>query len=143
MGLLLVVEDDRNQRLLLQEELEGEGYSVLSATNGEEALARVRMTMPDLVVLDIHMRGMDGLELLGKLLGINNRLPVVIHTAYDSYQDNFMSWAADAYVLKQSDLSELKATIRRLLGEREPCLAHTVSSDPKPWATRRRAKERW
>jgi len=122
MGLLLVVEYDNNQRLLLQEALEEEGYTVLSAANAEDALDSVRMTMPDLVVSAVQMPGMDGLELLGKLLAINSRLPVVIHTAYGCYKDSFMSWSADAYVLKQSDLSELKDSIRGIL------TAHGASS---------------
>lgn len=112
---LLIVEDDKNQRLLLEEELTSEGYSVLSVANGQEALAAVSKQMPDLAILDIAMPEMDGLELLGRLLSINHSLPVVIHTAYGSYKDSFMSWAADAYIVKKSDLTELKDTIRVVL----------------------------
>lgn len=119
MAQVLIVEDDKNQRLLLEEELAGEGYSVFVASSAPEALAAVGRAMPDLVILDLAMPGMDGLELMGKLLGTNNRLPVVIHTAYSSYQDNFMSWAADAYVVKRSDLGELKATVRAILAKTE------------------------
>jgi len=117
MPAILIVEDDKNQQLLLSEELAEEGYTILTASSGHEALETVSRTMPDLVILDLAMPGMDGLELLGKLLGINNRLPVIIHTAYSSYQDNFMSWAADAYVIKQSDLGELKETVRSILSK--------------------------
>jgi len=117
MPAILIVEDDKNQQLLLREELAEEGYTILTAGSGIEALETVSRTMPDLVILDLAMPGMDGLELLGKLLGINNRLPVVIHTAYSGYQDNFMSWAADAYVIKQSDLGELKETVRSILSK--------------------------
>ncbi len=113
--ILLIVEDDNNQRLLLEEELAGEGYSVLSAASGQDALAAVSKSMPDLAILDIAMPEMDGLELLGRLLSINHRLPIVIHTAYASYKDSFMSWAADAYVVKRGDLKELKDTIRGVL----------------------------
>jgi len=119
MAAILIVEDDKNQRLLLQEELELDGYVVLAAANARDALDACSRAMPDLVVLDIGMPCMDGLELLGKLLGVNNRLPVVIYTAYSSYQDNFMSWAADAYLVKQSDLSELKRAIRNVLCTRQ------------------------
>ncbi len=121
MAAILVVEDDRNQRLLLQEELAGDGHAVLCAANGQDALAAVGQTMPDLVIMDIAMPEMDGLELLGRLLAVNHQLPVIIHTAYASYKDNFMSWAADAYVVKSADLSELKRTVRELLpGGRRP-----------------------
>ena len=117
MAAILIVEDEGHQRLLLAEEFEGEGYTVMTAASGTEALAALECTMPDLVVLDLAMPAMDGLDLMGRLLGINNRLPIVIHTAYSSYQDNFMSWAADAYVTKRSDLGELKQAVRNILGK--------------------------
>jgi len=117
MAEILVVEDDKNHRLLLEEELGTEGHKVTSVANAREALDRVTQAMPDLVIADISMPGMDGLELLGKLLAINNKLPVILHTAYTSYKDNFMSWAADAYVVKRGDLSELKKAIHQLLTE--------------------------
>lgn len=115
MAAILVVEDDRNQRLLLKEELAGDGHAVLTAANGQDALATVEEAMPDLVIMDIAMPEMDGLELLGRLLAVNHHLPVIIHTAYASYKDNFMSWAADAYVVKRGDLQELKDTVRHVL----------------------------
>jgi len=118
MPAILIVDDDKNHRLLLEEEFAEEGYNVLTATNGPDALATIERAMPDVVVLDLAMPGMDGLELLGRLLGINNRLPVVIHTAHPNYQDSFMSWAADAYVIKHSDLSELKDIVRCVLSKR-------------------------
>jgi len=119
MAAILIVEDDKNQRLLLEEEFTAEGYTTITVASGTEALAVLERTMPDLIVLDIAMPGVDGLDLMGRLLGLNNRLPVVIHTAYSSYQDNFMSWAADAYVIKQSNLAELKGTVRSILGKAE------------------------
>jgi len=118
MATVLVIDDESHQRLLLREEFEQAGYTVLTASNGEEALSAIARTMPHIVVLDIYMPGMDGIELLGKLLSISNRLPVVIYTGLASYRDNFMSWAADAYILKSSDLTELKRTILHILDKR-------------------------
>jgi CheY-like chemotaxis protein len=115
---VLVVEDNANQRALYGEELADEGYRVLSAADGREALAMVRDDKPDLVVLDINMPVMDGLDTLSHLLEHDGRIPVVLNTAYASYQDSFNSWSADAYVVKSSDLSELKDTVRRLLAEK-------------------------
>ncbi|MBM4043373.1 MAG: response regulator [Planctomycetes bacterium] len=115
MAAILVVEDDRNQRLLLEEELAGDGHAVLTVASGPDALATIEKAMPDLVVMDIAMPEMDGLELLARLLALNHHLPVIIHTAYASYKDNFMSWAADAYVLKRGDLRELKDAVRHVL----------------------------
>lgn len=117
MAAILIVEDDKNQRLLLQDELGSHGHSIATASNGHEALDTVARFMPDLVIVDIAMPEMDGLELLSKLLAINNHLPVIIHTAYASYKDNFMSWAADAYVVKRGDLTELTNTIECVLSQ--------------------------
>jgi two-component system response regulator (stage 0 sporulation protein F) len=112
---ILVVEDEKNLRALYEEELSAEGYEVVVAGSGEEALEILETSRPDLVVLDIRMPGMDGIEALGRILGKDRSIPVVINTAYSSYKNNFMTWAANAYVVKSSDLSELKATIRKLL----------------------------
>lgn len=116
---ILVVEDDTNQRALYEEELGDEGYNILSAGDGKEALACVARQKPDLIVLDVNMPAMDGLDTLARLLESDAKIPVVLNTAYASYRDSFASWSADAYVVKSSDLSELKATVKRLLEERE------------------------
>lgn len=137
MAAILVVEDDRNQRILIQEELELDGHLCYAAASGREAIAAVKRAMPDIVVLDIGMPGMDGLELLGKLMDINKRLPVVIYTAYSSYQDNFMSWAADSYVVKSSDLSKLKRAIREVLASRDIPLPRPLASPPPEAPARR------
>jgi DNA-binding response OmpR family regulator len=115
---ILVVEDEVNQGLLYEQELSDEGYEVHVANSGDDALALVADHSYDLVVLDIGMPGMDGLETLGRMLSLNNKIPVILNTAYPSYKDNFMSWAADAYVVKSSDLSELKQKIRESIEKR-------------------------
>ena len=118
MPTILIVEDDEHQQLLFQEELKDEGYDVVVASSGKEALEVVGRVEPDIVVLDIAMPGMDGIEALGRLLSNNNQLPVILHTAYATYKDNFMTWSADAYVVKSSDFTDLKAEIERLLAKR-------------------------
>jgi DNA-binding response OmpR family regulator len=117
MKTILVVDDDEAIRTLLQEELEEEGYKVLIATNARDALKLVAAEPLDLVILDIRMPGMDGLEALPRILGIKEGLPVIMNTAYSQYQDSFMSWAADAYVVKSSDLTELKEKIKELINK--------------------------
>jgi DNA-binding response OmpR family regulator len=116
MAKLLVVDDEAPLRLLYEKELTEEGHEVILASDGWEAIKMIEERSPDLVVLDIQMPEMDGLEAMGKILGKYNKLPVIINTAYTSYKSNFMSWAADAYVVKSSNLDELKTTIREVLG---------------------------
>jgi len=112
---LLVVEDEEGLRLLYEEELKAEGYQVLTARNGREAIERLEKERPDLVILDIVMPVMDGMETLGRILGKDRKIPIILNTSYSGYQQDFMSWAADAYITKSSDLSELKKKIKELL----------------------------
>lgn len=114
---VLVVDDDAIIRRLYKEELEEEGYEVFLAENGEEAIGIFSSIRPDVVTLDIRMPGMKGIEVLRRLKEIDSRLPIVMCTAYD-YRDDFGVWASDAYVVKSSDVAELKATIRRLMKEK-------------------------
>lgn len=116
---ILVVEDDKNQRCLYQEELSSEGYDVDMASNADEALEKIKNSKFDLVVLDICMPGKDGIETLSEIIGFDNMLPVVLNTAYGTYKENFMTWSAEAYVIKSSDLTELKSTIKTILEKRK------------------------
>lgn len=118
MTTILLVEDDKNQRLLYEQELRHEGYEVVTASNGKEALEKVQEKLPDIVIMDINMPKMDGIEAMGKILSKNKEIPVIINTAYSKYKDSFMSWAADAYIVKSSDLSELKDKIKEVLAIR-------------------------
>lgn len=115
---ILLVEDDLNQRALYLEELVEEGYNVVTAEDGRGALKVVQEHSPDLVIMDINMPVMDGLDALSQMMEHDSHIPVIINTAYASYKDSFSSWSADAYIVKSSDLSELKATIKRLLDDR-------------------------
>jgi|GraSoiStandDraft_41_1057321.scaffolds.fasta_scaffold447830_2 DNA-binding response OmpR family regulator len=118
MTKLLIVDDEKNLRALYQAELGDEGYEVIMASDGREALRFLESEKPDLVVLDIRMPGPDGLETMGRMLSQDNRLPVILNTAYSSYKESFLSWSADAYVVKSSDLTELKTKIREVLDAR-------------------------
>ena len=118
MTKLLIVDDEKNLRALYQAELGDEGYEVIMASDGREALRFPESEKPDLVVLDIRMPGPDGLETMGRMLSQDNRLPVILNTAYSSYKESFLSWSADAYVVKSSDLTELKTKIREVLDAR-------------------------
>ena len=115
MARVLLVDDSESIRLLYEKEMEEEGYQMLLAASGEEALELLEREEVDLVVLDIKMKQMSGLEALQHIVKEKKNLPVILCSAYSSYQDDFSSWLADSYVIKSSDMSELKGEIRRLL----------------------------
>ncbi len=118
MITILIVEDDRNQRLLYEQELKLEGYEIVTASDGKEALEKAQEQLPNIIIMDINIPKMDGIETMGKILSRNKDIPIIINTAYSNYKDNFMSWAADAYIVKSSDLSELKNTVKEVLAKR-------------------------
>lgn len=115
---ILIVEDEQHQRELYAMELEDEGYDVDQASNGKEGVDKVKNNKYDLVVMDIRMPEMDGIEALGKILSRDKKIPIVIYTAYSNYKSNFMTWTADAYVTKSSNLDELKGKIKEILTSR-------------------------
>jgi CheY-like chemotaxis protein len=112
---ILIVEDEEGLRLLYEEELRAEGYEVLTARNGKEAIQKLEEGKPNLIILDIVMPVMDGMEALSRIVGKERKIPIILNTSYPGYRQDFMSWAADAYVTKSSDLGELKKKIRELL----------------------------
>ena len=115
---ILIVDDEENIRLLYEQELSDEGYQIAMAGDGKECLEKVKTENPDLIILDIRMPKMDGLEAIGKIIELNKNIPIVLNTAYSTYKDDFMSWAADAYVVKSYDLDELKSTIKEVLDKK-------------------------
>ncbi len=115
MTNILLVEDNKNQCLLYEQELRREGYDIVTANDGKEALEKVKEQPPDMIIMDICLPKMDGFEAMGHILSKNRGIPIIINTAYSNYKDNFMSWAADAYIVKSSDLTELKNKIEELL----------------------------
>ncbi|OGG43990.1 MAG: hypothetical protein A3F84_15400 [Candidatus Handelsmanbacteria bacterium RIFCSPLOWO2_12_FULL_64_10] len=118
MKTILVVENDLNQRRLYQMELEEEGYRVVLVADGREALRQMKEDLPDLVVLDLLMPGLDGVETLDWMAELNLDLPVIVYSAYGGL-DRYMSRAVDAYLVKSSNLDPLKAEVRRALMKRE------------------------
>ncbi len=121
MKKILVVEDELPLQKLFQDELIDCGYDVSVASNGKEALAQLKekeytALMPDLVILDIRMPEMDGLETMGHILKNRFDVAVIIHTAYSSYKDDVLALAADDYVVKSHDIEPLKEKIKNLIG---------------------------
>lgn len=116
---ILLIEDEPNQMLLYREELEEEGYEIVEADSDKKAIQEAERLRKegkalDLIITDLSSLG-DRTETIGRILSCNNRLPVIINSAYASCKDNFLSWSADAYVIKSSDLTELKEAVRKVL----------------------------
>jgi len=115
MKKILLVDDEESIHLLYREELEEEGYQVHSAMNGEEALEKMGILNPDLVILDINMPGMNGIEVLRRMKEINPKVPVILCSAYQEFKQDLASWASDEYIVKSSNLDELKAAVKKHL----------------------------
>ena len=115
MKRILVVDDEEDIRQLYKEELEEEGYEVELAERGVEALDKISRSKPDVVILDLRMPGMGGLEVLERIREQDKELPVIICSAYGEYKHDLTTWASDAYVVKSADLTELKGVIRGFL----------------------------
>jgi DNA-binding response OmpR family regulator len=113
---ILVVDDDVHIQRLYKEELEEEGYEVVIASNGQEAVDLFNKETPDIVTLDILLPDVDGIRLLRQMKEKNPKIPIIMSTAYD-YRDDFAVWASEAYIVKSSDLDELKSTIKKLLSK--------------------------
>jgi two-component system, response regulator, stage 0 sporulation protein F len=111
MAKILIVDDEEHIRFLYSEELTEVGYQVITAESGYKLLEKIEKEKPDLVVLDIKMVDYNGLDLLQDIRNKFNHLPVVLCTAYDTFKEDMKSIAADHYVIKSFDLTELKVKI--------------------------------
>ena len=115
MPKILVVDDEEPIRLLYEEELTDEGYEVVLVASGQGLLERIEQESPDLVILDIKLSDADGLALLQEIRNRYYDLPVILSSAYEVFKRDVKAIAADAYVVKSSDLAPLKQAIRRAL----------------------------
>lgn len=118
MAKILIVDDEEHIRYLYSEELSEAGYEVITADSGHMLLERIEKEKPDLVVLDIKMADYNGLDLLQDIRKNFYDLPVVLCTAYDTFKEDMKSVAADFYVIKSFDLTELKTRIAMALEAR-------------------------
>jgi DNA-binding response OmpR family regulator len=119
MTKLLVVDDEANIRLLYAQELSDEGYQVVTAGTALEAVEKLENTEFDLAILDIKLKNESGIELLQRIVKERHALPVILCTAFSCYKDDFSAWLADGYVVKSSDMTELKDEIKRVLAKRQ------------------------
>jgi len=115
---LLVIDDEANIRLLYAQELGDEGYEVVTAATVSEALTRLEEQTFDLVILDIKLKNESGLDLLQQIVKERQNLPVILCSAFSCYKDDFSAWLADGYVVKSSNIDELKLEIGKVLGKK-------------------------
>ncbi|OGQ85523.1 MAG: two-component system response regulator [Deltaproteobacteria bacterium RIFOXYD12_FULL_56_24] len=115
MKKILLVDDEDSIHLLYREELEEEGYEVHSSLSGEEALTQMKIIMPDLIILDINMPGINGIDVLRQIKEMNPTLPVILSSAYQEFKQDLATWASDEYIVKSSNLEELKAAVKKHL----------------------------
>jgi len=115
MAKILIVDDEEHIRYLYSEELSEAGYEVITAESGHMLLEKIEEEKPDLVVLDIKMVDYNGLDLLQDIRNKFYTMPVVLCTAYDTFKEDMKSIAADFYVIKSFDLTELKKKIAMAL----------------------------
>jgi two-component system response regulator (stage 0 sporulation protein F) len=113
---ILLVDDEEGIHLLYGEALVDEGYAVVSAYSGSDALRKFADDPPDLVILDIKLPDMNGVEVLRLMKERRPDLPVILSSAYEEYKEDFGSWASEAYLVKSADLDQLKEEVRKHLG---------------------------
>ena len=110
-----IVDDEEHIRFLYSEELTDEGYDVVATDGGYQLLELIEKENPDVIILDIKMVDYNGLDLLQDIRNKYYDLPVILCTAYDTFKEDMKSIAADHYVIKSFDLTELKSKIASAL----------------------------
>lgn len=116
---ILVVDDEPDQRRLLGGFLESLGYRIQESPSAEDALRKIREHVPDMVLLDVRLPGISGIEALGEIRKIGERLPVLLITAYADLRQAVaaVKSGADDYLAKPVDLNELEAAVCDALGK--------------------------
>lgn len=114
---ILIIDDEPTLQLTVGDQLRMEGYEVIGATTGDEALQILRQTPPDLIILDISMPGMSGLTLLKKLSGPDGipRYPILVFTARANMEPFFSTLNVEGFLTKTSDPSLLTSEVKRIL----------------------------
>ena len=113
---ILVVDDEENIRFLYKVEFEDMGFEVETAENGAECIEHLKKSKNfELIILDIKMGPLNGLDTIKEIMNMRKESRVIFSSAYDEYKEDFNTWAADAYVIKSADLTELKDTVKKLL----------------------------
>ena len=115
MARILLVDDEEHIRLFYSEELADAHHKVWTTATGHDLLKTIDSLQPEVVVLDIKLVDYDGLELLQEIRKNHHDLPVILCSAYDTYKYDQKSAAANYYVVKSFDITELKVAIHRAI----------------------------
>lgn len=115
---ILIVDDEPVARTLAQKKVTEQGYKVLTAANGEEALVSLQQTRPDLILLDVEMPKMNGYTFVGELAkkDLNPRIPVIVLTAHEEMGPIFKRHGVRGYLIKPLNIELLIAKVQELLG---------------------------
>ncbi|MBM4045291.1 MAG: response regulator [Planctomycetes bacterium] len=132
MRTILIVDDDAKQRRLYGEELACEGFTVWSALDGWEAIMMLQEQQFDLVVVNVRLQGSHGLHALLWMLEERRDLRVILHPGCLEVKGSYLRWKPDTYVVKSSDLSEIKCAIAEALAGRVGQGKPVPEPAPKP-----------
>jgi CheY-like chemotaxis protein len=132
MAHVLLIEDSPAQRELFAEFLREDGHVVRTAGEGKEGLALLAEAQPDILVTDILMPGMDGIEALQQALEQHEGLPVVLHTAYPQYENRLPKGTVAAVVVKSCDPAPLKAKLREIVARIDQLGVRAASAGTPP-----------
>jgi DNA-binding response OmpR family regulator len=110
---IMVVEDEQHLLDLYTDELTDAGFQVRSVTSGRDAIDWVKKERPQVVVLDIKLGDMEGLKVLEEIKDFDRSIPVILNSAYSVYKSDFISWMADDYIVKSSNINELVSKVKQ------------------------------
>ncbi len=118
MATILVIDDEQSIRLLYEDALTEAGHRVFTASSGTEGMRILQEHPIDAVVLDIKLEQESGLDVLQRMVEAHPEVPVILCSAYISFQDDYTSWLAERYVVKSSDPEELIREVEKILAEK-------------------------
>jgi DNA-binding NtrC family response regulator len=116
---ILIVDDEKNVRVLYSRVLQKEGYQVECASSGSEAIEKLAAKSFDLVVTDLKMNGIDGLDVVKQGKAVNRGLPFILISGYGTAQTaaSAANEGADIFLMKPIEMTELKSAVKKALGK--------------------------